>query len=344
MDGLSKNEAVELLLQKSENEDTEANRSEAGKIVERLACLPLAVDQAAVYISLRHLPITQFLKQYEQRKEAFMKNVPNSPLWEYRRCLDDAERETSLSVFTTWEMSFSQIAEIDQEQDAIGHFLTLSSYFNPAKISEFIFSECSAENFLAGSIPDWLKMFYPQGAWDEDCFQGVVSGLASLSLIQHYKIETHQEVPSSWFTLHPLVRDWLQLRLGTEKQREYSWEALEVLRATEVTNVRASRYESYLIWDELYLHLQSLFKYNEADGLPDLDVPETHVDVLIHLAWWFVGPNAPFAFADAVLLKSIVALFFKVFLAQLYTNYGLYDKADKSLQGTLPVFETLSPN
>lgn len=164
VDSLSKVEAVELLLHKSEKEDTEANRSEAGKIVKRLVCLPLVVDQAAAYISLRHLPITQFLKQYEQRKEALMKYVPNSPLWEYRRCLDDAERETSLSVFTTWEMSFSQIAEMDQEQDAIGHFLTLLSYFNPAKISEFIFSECSAENFLAGSMPEWLKVFYPHGA------------------------------------------------------------------------------------------------------------------------------------------------------------------------------------
>lgn len=116
----------------------------------------------------------------------------------------------------------------------------------------------------------------------------------------------------SWFTLHPLVRDWLQLRLSTNKQREYSWEALEILGATEVTSVRFSRNESYLIGAELCLHLESLCKNYEADGLPDLDVPETHVDVLRHLVW-FVAETlqrklAPFAFTEALCLNPSVSV------------------------------------
>ena len=358
MDSLSEDEAVELLLQKSGTEDTEANRFEARKIVKRLAYLALAVDQAAAFISLRHLPITQFLERYDQRKEALMKYVPNSPLWEYRRCLDDAEKETSLSVFTTWEMSFRQIAEIDKGQDAIGHFLTLSSYFNPAKISEFIYSECSAEAFLAGSIPDWLKVFYREGVWDEDCFQEVVSGLANLSLIRHYEIEIGREYQSSWFTLHPLIRDWLQLRLSAKEQREYSWEALEVLQATEATTVGSFRFGSYLIRDELYLHLQSLLKYNEMDGLPSFDIPETHLPLLHELAVFVATGNGPFAFAEALLLKITVyvaqyfgqhstpASRYKTLLARFYTSSGLYDRAIEILQDEDDslVIETNFPN
>lgn len=354
VDSLSEDEAVELLLRKSESEDTEAHRSEARKIVKKLACLALAVDQAAAYISLRHLPITQFVQRYEQSKEALMKFVPNSPLWEYRRCLDDAERESSLSVFTTWEMSFRQIAEIDKEQDAIGHFLTLSSYFNPAKISEFIFAECSADRFLNGSIPDWLKIFYRKEVWDEDSFQEVISGLANLSLIQHYEIETRHQYQSSWFTLHLLVRDWLQLRLSTKEQQKYSWEALEVLSATGATSLECLRF--YLIMDELLLHLQSLFKYSEVDGLPDVDILETHLPLLSDLAWFASGPDRPFAFAKALWLKIIhtsvqyfgerSAMTFrsKLNLAMLYAFSYLYDQAIKILQDVLSAMEIRSLN
>lgn len=350
MDSLSEDEAVELLLQKSESEDTEANRSEARTIVKKLACLALAVDQAAAYISLRHLPITQFVLRYEQSKEALMKFVPNSPLWEYRRCLDDAEKETSLSVFTTWEMSFRQIAEIDKEQDAIGHFLTLSSYFNPAKISEFVFAECAADRFLNGSIPDWLKIFYREEAWDEDCFQEVISGLANLTLIQHYEIETLQQHQASWFTLHPLVRDWLHLRLSAKEQQTYSCEALEVLHATEAISFRGLR--SYLIIDELLLHLQSLLIYNEMDGLPDFDILETYLPLLRDLAAFVSRVDGPFAFAEALWLKIIntsvryfgqnspVTYIYKVHLASLYTGSGLFDKAIKTLEDVLSGGET----
>lgn len=354
MDSLSEDEAVELLLQKSEIEGTEANRAEARKIVKKLAYLALAVDQAGGYISLRHLPITRFLQHYEQRKEALMKYVPS--LWEYRRCLDDAEKETSLSVFTTWEMSFRQIAEIDKEQDAIGRFLTLSSYLNPAKISEFVFSKCSAERFLAGSIPDWLKLFHRQGVWDEDCFREVVSGLTNLSLIQHYEIETGQEDCSSWFTLHPLVRDWLQLRLSDKEQREYFLEALEVLHATKNTPFESRRFERYLARDELFLHMQTLFKYNEMDGLPDLDIPETHVDVLRSLTSFVAQLYGAFAFAEALYLKIIVAFEqqfgehstltcrCKIDLASLYGRFGSNGRATKTLQDLLPLIEIYFPN
>lgn len=360
VDSLSEDEAVELLLQKSGTEDTEANRSEGRKIVKRLAYLALAVDQAAAFISLRHLPFTQFLKQYEQRKEAILKYVPSSPLWEYRRSLDDVEKETSLSVFTTWEMSFRQISEIDKEQDAIGHFLTLSSCFNPAKISEFIFSECSAGAFLDKSIPKWLNVFYRKDTWNQDCFQEVVSGLANLSLVQHYEIDIGHEYQSSWFTLHPLVRDWLQLRLSAKEQREYSWEALEVLNATAATPFSPVRFESYSITDELHLHLQSVLKYNEMDGLPDLDIPETHLQLLQGLAIFSAAREGSFAFTEALFLKSIdlFAQYFgqcsapasrlKVYLARFYTDVGfydpsLYDQATKILQDVSPLIKTHFP-
>ena len=352
MDSLSEDEAVELLLQRSETDDTEANRSQANLIVRKLACLALAVDQAAAYISLRHLPMTLFLQHYEHRKKAVLEYVPKSSLWEYQRCLNDAEKETSLSAFTTWEMSFQQIAEIDGEHDAIGHFLTLSAYFNPAKISEFLFSSCSGKYFLSGSAPDWLKIFSPHATWNHDYFQDVVSGLTNLSLIQHYESEVEGRDSSSWFTLHPLIRDWLQLRIGPEEQQKYFLQAIEVLNASRPASFIV---ESYVLADEILMHMQALLKFDEVHGLPDLEIPKAFLPVVRDLAFCALATSSK-GLAEA-LSRKIVILHEKYFgrssksaleaiveLSFVYQSRGKFDKAIDTLQPAILAINTHFPN
>ncbi|MCJ1301167.1 hypothetical protein MMC08_003966 [Hypocenomyce scalaris] len=352
VDSLSEDEAVELLLRRSETDDTEVNRSQAKLIVKKLACLALAVDQAAAYISLRHLPMTLFLQDYEHRKRAVLEYVPKSSLWEYQRRLNDAEKETSLSAFTTWEMSIRQIAEIDAEYDAIGQFLTLSAYFNPAKISESLFSSCSPEQFLSGSAPDWLKIFSPQATWNHDYFQDVVSGLTNLSLIQHYESTVESGGSSSWFTLHPLISDWLQLRIGPEEQQKFLLQAIEVLNASRSARLTFS---PYVLADEVLMHMQVLFKFDEVHGLPDLDIPKASLPALRDLAGSMIQSFFR-DFAEAMFRKIVIlhenyfgrnsetTLRAIVDLGHVYICQKKFDRAIETLQPALLAIDTHFPN
>jgi hypothetical protein len=59
-------------------------------------------------------------------------------LWEYRKRLSESENETSISAFTTWEMSLEQVGDGD-ERLAISHFLTLSAFLDSTNVGDGLF-------------------------------------------------------------------------------------------------------------------------------------------------------------------------------------------------------------
>ncbi|MCJ1242503.1 hypothetical protein MMC14_010511 [Varicellaria rhodocarpa] len=75
-----------------------------------LGHLALALDQAGAYIRARNLPLKDFTAHYNRRKDVILREIPEE--WEYRRVIGNMERETALSIFTTWELSFEQISVI----------------------------------------------------------------------------------------------------------------------------------------------------------------------------------------------------------------------------------------
>jgi Cdc6-like AAA superfamily ATPase len=126
---MTERESLELLLRRSNHEMNNANIEEGLKIVKIFAYLPLAIDQAAAYIYQRKLPLSQFIKHYEDQKEYILKHTPS--LWEYRGHFGN-----SANVFTTWELSFQQIGKNDNDRNMIGHFLTLSAFLNASDVGE----------------------------------------------------------------------------------------------------------------------------------------------------------------------------------------------------------------
>ena len=218
---LSEDEGLDLLLYRSHHERADDNVKEGTAIVQKLGCLALAIDQAGAYIDFRHLPLANFLDHYEKRKKTILNHTPKS-LWEYRRTLGDAKDQTSLSTFTTWEMSFQQIASDEIEKRNIGHFLTLVAFLNPAKISEDLFTRHFSSN---SPTPEWMEWFCTNGDWNSDKYQDTVCGLFNLSLIQSIEFTGNQIS----FSIHPLVRNWLQLRQAPEDLQRCSIEVLELL-------------------------------------------------------------------------------------------------------------------
>ncbi|PQE21684.1 Kinesin light chain protein [Rutstroemia sp. NJR-2017a WRK4] len=236
LDGLTEAEGLQLLTSRASSTiQHEGDDAEGKKIIQMLGYLPLAIDQAAAYISIRQLPLKLFSDHFEKRKEFILKDTPQS-LWEYQKRISDGTHDQfeNLSVLTTWELSFDQISGTDDERKSIRDFLVQAAFFSPSNISDTLFSNF----FEADSFPvlEWQSLFSTDGSWDSFKFQDVIVGLVNLSLVQRMEITSNQVK----FSLHPLVKDWLQLRESPNARQECVAVATTITASMVLGNVAES--------------------------------------------------------------------------------------------------------
>ncbi|KAH0551387.1 hypothetical protein GP486_007398 [Trichoglossum hirsutum] len=217
---MTEDEGLELLLRRTNQDRSDDNATEGRKIIQKLGHLPLAIDQAGAYINMRKLPLPLFTKHYDERREVVLNHTPS--LWEYHRRLGEDKDETLLSVFTTWELSFRQIGNNDDERAIISHFLTLSAFFDASNVGENLFRSYLT---LTDKPPWWMEHFTSGGVWDQYKYQDTIVELLNLSLLQGVNIGGIE----SSFSLHPLVTDWLKLRIDQENRQKYTIEAVMIL-------------------------------------------------------------------------------------------------------------------
>ncbi|PMD32819.1 hypothetical protein L207DRAFT_388120, partial [Hyaloscypha variabilis F] len=126
---MTQSESLDLLLQRLPSSLEE--EKEASNISNSLGRLALALHQAGAYIRSRKLALTEFMSHYEKRKEIIFREVSDD--WEYRN------QDGPLSVFTTWELSFSLLSGDEKLRAWKNDFLTLAGFFDPKRISERYF-------------------------------------------------------------------------------------------------------------------------------------------------------------------------------------------------------------
>ena len=247
-------EGVMLLLRGyNDSEIRQPHKDTALSIANRLGRLALAIDQAAAYIKYKRMPpdrLSNFMITYEAERRRILSFTPKK-FWEYRKVQGQGEA-ADISAFTTWEMSFQQLGSGDDpwKKDA-AHFLSLSAFFAPTSITESLFRNYQER---AGGEKEWIQMFSAidgfegdkgeeevddnkakelssggrsHGMWDADRYWDVIAKADELSLLQSTSPGTDRQGAS--FTLHPLIRDWLQLRLKAKERQEYTQEAIRVL-------------------------------------------------------------------------------------------------------------------
>ena len=217
---MSENEGLELLLRRSRNNKNDDNSVVGKEIVRRLGCLALAIDQAGAYISARSLSLSLFIDHYSNRREKVLKETP--AVWDYTRKLGNTETETSLSAFTTWEMSFEQIGGDDNNKRTKEHLLTISAFFDNKDIFEELFKV-----YFELKRPGWMEPFNNNRTWSTYEFQDVLAELSNLSLLQILKTGPL----GSHFSLHPLIQDWMKLRLSPRDRKTSATEAISILAA-----------------------------------------------------------------------------------------------------------------
>lgn len=213
-----------VLLQDKLSGTTEQERSE---LLQRLGGLALAIDQAAAYISFHKLSIPHFLAEYESRKNDILQ-YHQEDTWEYNKHLNDSQRQIALTAYTTWEMSFQQIEPANSDRkEWITQFLSISAFLHPARIGEHIFrafypyeaeSSVWLNAFTGSESEDSASDIHEtQPEWNGSRFQKVIRNLEQLSLVSH--TDNYSGGTGVWFSIHPVIRDWLQIRMKSNLQQ-----------------------------------------------------------------------------------------------------------------------------
>ncbi|KAL9616340.1 MAG: hypothetical protein Q9160_008783 [Pyrenula sp. 1 TL-2023] len=118
-----------MLLEKKLGESI--NKSQVEQLAVALELIPLALVQAAVYISQRapRSSVEQYLKQY-QKSDRSKSSLLNCEGGQLRR-----DHEARNSIITTWEISFNCIREI---RPSAANLLSLMSFFDPQGILDLL--------------------------------------------------------------------------------------------------------------------------------------------------------------------------------------------------------------
>jgi nucleoside phosphorylase/tetratricopeptide (TPR) repeat protein len=217
MTAMTGEEALELLLQRCQTERTQHNISAGQQIVKRLGYHALAIDQAGAYIS-DGASLDLYMTRYEKYRERLMNEVP--AFTTYKRKLEsDSEKETALTVFTTWELSLDLIRGDEVAKYDKRYFLTLAAFFNGTDVSAELFQSYHSQH------NDWMSSCSVDGHWDELKFEETLKQLRDLSLLQNLKITSS----GIQFSVHPLIQDWAKLRIDTESRRAFTVDAVMIL-------------------------------------------------------------------------------------------------------------------
>lgn len=208
-----------MLLLQSGYERAEKTVEEARQIVETLGGLALAIDQTATYIGARHISLNSFPEVFAKRRSAILKHTPTH--WEYSKSRLE-ERDKPLSVFTTWEMSFEQLQVTHDARNSLVHLLTLGAFVDTRDISEGLFSLYAQQP----RRPKWLDYFMDGTKWDTEKYQDSIVHLLSISLVTSIDLMA----TDARFSFHPLIAEWLKLRVDDKVRDEYVEEAIHVVR------------------------------------------------------------------------------------------------------------------
>lgn len=209
---MERDEAVELLLTKCNISSDLEHQNHAESIVQTLACLPLAIDQAGAYISSRNLPLDRFTDHFKIRKEVIMNYIPSG--WPYQRAHDDQQCVSDLCVFTTWELSLDELGSSVDVEPFID-LLTLAAFTSSSRLLPEMLRTQGEEN-LAAEL-GCRDLYTSEGKWDSWKYQDTIVQLYSVSLISEIDM-TSADIT---FLIHPLVEEWLKVRAGDPKDNIY---------------------------------------------------------------------------------------------------------------------------
>jgi tetratricopeptide (TPR) repeat protein len=221
------------------------------------------------YKQLRLNQLDEFLTLYDAQREQVLRHTPRFWKYGMIQVDGKEEENPAISALTTWEMSFQQLEEDEARRRDIEHFFTVSAFLQPDHIGESLFrhhwessgptpawmrifshedfnrNECHqspnpegvSNSDLEGhpvalsesgsSAAGCETPMSSQISWNAELFWDLISKPYDLSLLD--SIADGASLDGSRFSLHPVICDWLQLRVGEESRHEFVCEAIEMV-------------------------------------------------------------------------------------------------------------------
>ena len=200
LDAFSVDESFEFLKKRTELAYAFQNQEEGVKeLAQELGGLPLALEQAAAYISELKCSAQSYLEQYREQKSILLNREIAKPC-------SEVYSEARLAVQTTWRLNFSYI-ENDENDEGLGKaasfFMKIATYLSPDEIPIEILN-VGAPEIDHKYLKDRLKM--PIGA------EQIVDLLLRFSLFKRKSDDS--------LSIHRLVQETLKERYSKEGETE----------------------------------------------------------------------------------------------------------------------------
>ena len=257
--------ALELLKRRSEQDIFEetADLLTAKYLVQVLGCLALAIDQAGSYIRDCGYTLGEFLPQYAARKQEILSSIPD--FWHYRE-------ESAESVFTTWELSFRLLNDRHGGQETKAGLMLIFSLLDFRDIHVDLFGHFSGifSDTPIEARPRWVATLVAEdGAWNRFAIREVLGDLVKRSLVQGFLRPRSKSVSGSYesvrVSLHPLIREWVQLRSSRQSKRECLEEAIGLLAKTQHLQLALHHFQA-LVESCNALHKEGTLTESERSG------------------------------------------------------------------------------
>ena len=200
LDAFSVDESIEFLKKRTGLASAFENQEEGvTELAQELGGLPLALEQAAAYISALKCSAQSYLEQYREQKSILLNRKSAKPC-------SEVYSEARLAVQTTWRLNFSYI-ENDETDEGLGKaasfFMKIATYLSPDEIPIEILN-VGAPEIEHKYLKDCLKM--PIGA------EQIVDLLLRFSLFKRKSDDS--------LSIHRLVQETLKERNGNEGETE----------------------------------------------------------------------------------------------------------------------------
>ena len=197
---------------------------EVDKIVRELGYLALAITLAGSYVSVTprlSSDIGRYLPEYRQRRKELLQRRATRHIHQYGE-----------SVLSTWEASFEAI---ENHNPCAARLLSLLAFVNFEDIFLGLFDGdgvdvlasalsriTESSNATTLSNKTWQSFLFSEQQWTINELESAFEALQSYSLIQ-WKSDQKS------YAMHKLVHAWGQDRLETDRQRQLSNLALELM-------------------------------------------------------------------------------------------------------------------
>ena len=196
LDAFSVDESIEFLKKRTGLATAFENQEEGvTELAQELGGLPLALEQAAAYISALKCSAQSYLEQYREQKSILLNRKSAKPC-------SEVYSEARLAVQTTWRLNFNYI-ENDETDEGLGKaasfFMKIATYLSPDEIPIEILN-VGAPEIDHKYLKDRLKM--PIGA------EQIVDLLLRFSLFKRKSDDS--------LSIHRLVQETLKERYSNE--------------------------------------------------------------------------------------------------------------------------------